>query len=94
MLQHWSSRKGIDKYDTLWCGWAVLGAKQRFWFAGDTGYCGVYKDIAKKYGGFDMSAIPVGAYEPRWVMKPQHVDPAEAVQIHKVGAPLQTLVAC
>ena len=69
---------------SLWCGWAVMGAAQRFWFAGDTGYCQVFKEIGQKYGPFDLSAIPIGAYEPRWFMKPQHIGPAEAVQIHQV----------
>ena len=84
-LQHWSSRKGSsDRRKSLWCGWAVMGAAQRFWFAGDTGYCGVFKEIGEKYGPFDLSAIPIGAYNPRYFMKPQHVDPSEAVQIHQV----------
>lgn len=62
----------------------MIGAQQRFYFVGDTGYCGVFKDIGDKYGPFDLSAIPIGAYNPRRIMTPQHVDPAEAVQIHKV----------
>ena len=33
-------------------------------------------------GGFDLALIAVGAYEPRWFMKEQHVNPEEAVQIH------------
>lgn len=82
--QHWSSRKGnSDKCKSLWCGWAVMGAAQRFWFAGDTGYCSVFKEIGQKYGPFDLSAIPIGAYTPQWMLKAQHVNPAEAVQIHQ-----------
>lgn len=73
-----------DRRKTLWCGWAVTGAAHRFWFAGDTGYCGVFKEIGQKYGPFDLSAIPIGAYNPRWFLKPQHVNPDEAVQIHQV----------
>lgn len=85
-LQHWSSRKGnSDRCKSLWCGWAVMGAAQRFWFAGDTGYCGVFKEIGQKYGPFDLSAIPIGAYTPQWMLKAQHVNPSEAVQIHQVG---------
>ena len=60
----------------------MIGEEKRFWFAGDTGYFSKFKDIGVKYGPFDLSAIPIGAYDPRWVMKPMHVNPDEAVQIH------------
>lgn len=68
-----------------------MGAAQRFWFAGDTGYCGVFKEIGQKYGPFDLSAIPIGAYTPQWMLKAQHVNPAEAVQIHQVGKKIMYL---
>lgn len=83
-MQHWSSRKGWDRMASLWGGYAVLGEQQRFWFAGDTGYCPVFSDIGERLGPFDLAAIPIGAYEPRWFMRPQHINPQEAVQVHQV----------
>ena len=83
-MQHWSNR-GTDRRDSLWGGYAVFTEKQRFFFAGDTGYCPVFKQIGAKYGPFDLAAIPVGAYEPRDIMIAQHCNPEEAVSIHKVA---------
>ena len=37
----------------------------------------------ERYGPFTMAAIPIGAYQPNWFMKYQHVHPGEAVEIHK-----------
>lgn len=79
---HWSMRNGFDRKAVLWGGWAVVGPSTRAWFAGDTGYCGVFHEIGERLGPFDLSLIPTGAYAPRWFMKPQHVDTEEAVQIH------------
>ena len=91
-VQHWSARALGDRSQTLWGGWAVLGANTHWYFSGDTGYSQDFVETQKRFadrqtpakgGGFDIALIAVGAYEPRWFMKEQHVNPAEAVQIHK-----------
>jgi len=79
--QHWSTRTPWDRNRTLWGGWVVQTPAFSFWFSGDTGYSPDFLDIGRQFGGFDLAAIPVGAYEPRWFMKDQHVNPREAVQV-------------
>jgi N-acyl-phosphatidylethanolamine-hydrolysing phospholipase D len=90
-VQHWSARGVADRSTTLWGGWAVFGKDLHWYFGGDAGFS---KDIADTRahfatrhtdalgGGFDVALIPVGAYEPRWFMRDQHMDPQEAVQAH------------
>ncbi len=91
-VQHWSARGLGDRSQTLWGGYAVFGDDFHWYFSGDTGYSRDFVDTRNKFaerqtpalgGGFDMALIAVGAYEPRWFMKEQHVNPAEAVQIHR-----------
>jgi len=82
-LQHWSKRSIFSQNHSLWAGWVIKTDTFRFFFCGDTGYCPHFREIGERLGPFDLSAIPIGAYEPRWFMKNHHVNPDEAVQIHK-----------
>ena len=90
--QHWSARGVGDRSQTLWGGWAVHAPDLHWYFAGDTGYSKDFTDTRERmYGGsaanpdagFDLALLPIGAYQPRWFLSEQHVDPAEAVQIHR-----------
>ncbi|XP_033102235.1 N-acyl-phosphatidylethanolamine-hydrolyzing phospholipase D-like [Anneissia japonica] len=81
--QHWSNRALHDRGWYLWGSWCVFTRNHSFFFGGDTGYCNGFKEIGERYGPFDLAAIPIGACEPRWFMKPQHVDQKEAIQIHQ-----------
>jgi L-ascorbate metabolism protein UlaG (beta-lactamase superfamily) len=82
-LQHWSARSPFDRNRTLWGGWAIAANDGKVFFAGDTGYSRDFAEIGRRLGPFDLAAIPIGAYEPRWFMRRQHVDPPEALQIHR-----------
>ena len=88
-VQHWSARWTNDRFQTLWGGWAIrsMGAGRvkphNFFFAGDTGYSKDFADIGQRLGPFDLAAIPIGAYAPRWFMGQTHADPAEAVKMQK-----------
>lgn len=82
--QHWSGRGVFDRFDTLWASWHVQIADKSFWFAGDTGYNPhQFIEIGERFGGVDLALIPIGAYHPRSFLKEQHVDPEQAIQIHK-----------
>ena len=86
--QHWSGRGLNDRMATLWGSYSVFAPDCHLFFSGDTGYSKDFLDIHERFaplqrdGGFDVALIAIGAYEPRWFMASQHVNPAEAVQIH------------
>jgi N-acyl-phosphatidylethanolamine-hydrolysing phospholipase D len=81
-VKHWSKRTPFSQNTTLWAGWVVASDHFRFFFCGDTGYSPIFREIGEKYGPFDLAAIPIGAYEPRWFMRHHHINPEEAVQVH------------
>lgn len=78
--QHFSGRTPWDRNRRLWSGWTVAGRDRRLYFAGDTGYWEGLREIAR-LGPFDLAAIPIGAYLPEWLMKPNHTTPEEALRL-------------
>lgn len=81
--QHFSGRGVNDRNATLWGGWVLEIDGHRLYFAGDTGYGKDFADIGDVFCGFDLSLIPIGAYEPQWFMNAVHVNPEDAVRIHR-----------
>ena len=81
-VHHWSARGARDRRMALWAGFVVETPAGKIYFAGDTGFHGGanYRLMAEKHGGFRLAILPIGAYEPRWFMAPQHQNPEEAVQ--------------
>lgn len=55
----------------------IQNASRRIYFAGDSGYSNHFSDIKSKLGSPDIAFLGIGAYEPRWFMKPVHMNPIE-----------------
>ncbi len=78
--QHWSTRLGLGRNTTLWGSWLLDAGERRYYFAGDSGYFHGFAEIGRRFAPLDVALLPIGAYEPRWFMRPQHADPAEGYQ--------------
>ena len=81
--QHFSARGLGDRNRTLWCSYAITGADRRIFFAGDTGLHPEFARIGARFGPFDIVLLPIGAYEPRWFMRPVHMNPEDAVSAYQ-----------
>jgi len=80
--QHFSARTPFDRNRALWGGFVIALPALRMYFAGDTAYGPFFPDIRQRLGPIDLALLPIGAYEPRWVMRAVHMNPEEAVQAH------------
>jgi L-ascorbate metabolism protein UlaG (beta-lactamase superfamily) len=80
-VQHWSQRSPWDLNRRLWSGWAIAGRDRRFFFAGDTAYYDVFREVGARLGPFDLAAVAIGAYLPRRMMKATHTTPEEALRL-------------
>lgn len=80
---HWSARGLTDRRKQLWSSFVVKAPAGSVYHIADTGYGdgAFFRDAARSFGPFRLAHIPIGAYEPRWFMQDQHVNPGEAVQI-------------
>ncbi|HOZ56923.1 MAG TPA: MBL fold metallo-hydrolase [Nakamurella multipartita] len=78
--RHFSGR-GLRRNTTLWSSWALLGPQHRVYFGGDTGYTTAFADIARQWGPFDVTILPIGAYGDQW--PDIHLNPEEAATAHR-----------
>ena len=81
-MRHWSARGLTDRNKALWSAFVIDTPAGRIYHVGDAGYGDGrhYRAARERYGPFRLAILPIGAYEPRWFMKDQHMDPAEAVK--------------
>jgi len=87
--QHWSQRGPTDRNDTLWGGFVLEGDDRKVYFSGDTAYFQGFKEIGLRFPGIDAALLPIGAYDPEWFMRVQHMNPEDAVKAFKdLGARL------
>jgi N-acyl-phosphatidylethanolamine-hydrolysing phospholipase D len=77
--RHFSGRGLTDRNRRLWAGFVVAGRERRVYHSGDTALFDGFAEIGRRLGPIDLAALPVGAYEPRAMMGPIHLDPEEAV---------------
>ena len=83
---HWSKRSLWDTNKTLWGNFLIEYKDKKIFFACDTGYGNIYKELGNKYGPIDLTFINIGAYNfyPMSPLKDKsiyHTNPEEALNI-------------
>ena len=79
---HWSARGLTDRNKALWASFVIETPAGRIYHVADSGWRNGehVRGARDRYGPFRLAILPVGAYEPRWFMADQHMNPAEAVK--------------
>lgn len=89
--QHWSRRGLADTNDTLWGGFVLEAQGKRVYHSGDTAYFDGFSLIAQRCGPPDVALLPIGAYEPEWFMRVQHMNPEDALSATRDLKAVKTL---
>ncbi|WP_353662264.1 MBL fold metallo-hydrolase [Hydrogenimonas sp. SS33] len=75
--RHWGRRGLFDKNRALWGGYILQTAGKTIYFAGDTAAGDHFEQIGRRFD-IDLALLPIGAYEPAFIMKHNHLNPEEA----------------
>ena len=73
---HRSGRTLNKMNQTLWGGWLFEWNDYRIYFAGDTGYSAVFKNIRQRVGEIDICLMPISA----WFQRQWHFAPEDAIE--------------
>jgi len=80
--RHWSARSLSDRNMSLWASFVIETPGGLIYFVADSGYGDGrhFREVRERHGPPRLAILPIGAYEPRWFMCDQHMNPAESVQ--------------
>ncbi len=82
--RHGSGRGPFSGNKTLWGGYVIETPAGQVYYAGDTGFGDFIYLIQKRYTRVRLAILPIGSYEKRWFMKSQHMNPDDALRVHKI----------
>ena len=77
--QHWSKRGVNDGGQRLWGAFVIQANGITIYNSGDTAYAKHFKELPSLFPHIDYCMIGIGAYQPRWIMKPNHISPYDAL---------------
>src|SRR6476469_3006886 len=80
--RHWTARGLFDRNKALWASFVLETPAGKIYIVCDSGYGEGkhFRRVAEKHGPLRLAILPIGAYEPRWFMKDQHMNPSDAVK--------------
>jgi len=80
--RHWSARGLFDRNKALWASFVLETPAGKLYIVCDSGYGDGkhFRRVAETHGPFRLAILPIGAYEPRWFMRDQHMNPSDAVK--------------
>jgi L-ascorbate metabolism protein UlaG (beta-lactamase superfamily) len=80
--RHWSARGLYDRNKALWASFVVETPAGKLYIVCDSGYGdGIhFRRVGQAHGPLRLAILPIGAYEPRWFMRDQHMNPSDAVK--------------
>ena len=78
---HWSARGVFDRNTALWASFVLETPAGKIYVVLESAYGkGThFRRVGAAHGPLRLALLPIGAYEPRWFMRDQHMNPQDAV---------------
>lgn len=74
-----------SRHPRAFTGYVIEHGGQTVFFAGDTAYdANAFVAIAKRFPRIDLALLPIGPMTPARMMRPHHLDPAQALDALRV----------
>lgn len=66
----------------LWGSFVLTLGRHTIYAVGDSGFGdgSIFRGVRSRHPDIDLALLPIGAYEPRWFMRDQHMNPDDAVK--------------